>query len=319
MSVSGTYEPTLPRLVDVERWLDDHRVAWRIDEVLVADVDQVAGLANQTRLEALNGEAVARYTADMEGGATFPPVVLRADGGRWVPVDGNHRITAARDAGRVLLAAYLLDDVTVEQAHELSIAANRTHGLPLTDEERLWHAVAMVADGSSIAGAAGTCGIPTGRLQNHLAATRFARRCTDAGIGGWSKLPTTTRARLDTIGDARVFRRTVDLACSGALITSEVADTISRVNQLPTGDALDLLNGIRRDARGRTRNGRGHPPSATTSPRRRLVTDLDLLMSRFTADAVAADCGTAMARQQVSDQIKAAARHLMRIERELWR
>lgn len=311
-----TAHDTRTRLPDIEQWLDDHDIAWTLDDVDLATVDRQAGLANQTRLDALNGDAVARYTADMETGAQFPPVILRRDnaGDQWLPVDGNHRITAARAAGHATHPAYLLERVTAEQAHELAIAANRTHGLPLTDEERLWHAVSMVdKSNASISAAAQTCGIPRARLHAHLAAQQFTKRAAKLGIRDWSALNTSTRSRLAGITDDRVFRRLTELAASGALIHREIDETITRVNTLDVNAALDHIAELKASSNGRTRNTRGKPASPTLSPRKRILTDLDLLIARFTPNAVADDTTTDAARQQVANQITVAVRHLMRI------
>lgn len=318
--MTTTAHDTAIRLAVVEQWLDQHDIAWTLDTVDLGQVDHVAGLANQTRLDALNADAVARYTADMEGGATFPPVILRRAGERWLPVDGNHRLASARAAGRRNHSAYLIDELTAAQAHELAIAANRTHGLPLTDEERLWHALHLVHDdGVTIEQAAAAVGITADRLSRRLAVEKFTKRAVHLQMNGWADLSETNRHILQALKDDMVFRRATRLAQERRVLAAEVPPLVARLNSLTTTDALDVLSEIDRNTRGIDRRGVGRPPSAATSPRKRLMGDLDTLVARFTPRSVADDCTTNQAREQTSRQIKAAARHLMKIEKELWR
>jgi ParB-like chromosome segregation protein Spo0J len=308
---------TLVRLPDVEAWLDDHQVAWVLDTVDLADVDVPAGYKNQTRLDAINRDTVDRYTTDMEAGATFPPIILRHAGAKWIPVDGNHRLTAARATRQPTIAAYLIKQLTAGQALELAIAANRTHGLPLTDEERLWHALAMIHDGTPVEAAARAVGVAVDKLRRKVAVEKFTKRAAGLQMRNWADTSESARQILISIKDDRVFRRATRLVADRKVLAAEVGPLVARINASTAGAALDELSEI--DKVARTRRDPGRPVSFNTSPRRRLINDLDQLITRFAPAAVADDCETDMARQQASDQIKAAARHLMKIEKQLWR
>lgn len=311
--MTTTENTTMARLADVERWLDEHRISWRLEDVDLDDVDQRAGLRNQTRLDALNADAVDRYTADMQAGAVFPPLILRrGDDRRWLPVDGNHRCTAARNAGRTVHPAYLVEDLTASQAHELAIVANRTHGLPLTDEERLWHAVSMVHDGTmSIERSAEAVGVTADKLRRRLASEKFVRRAVKLQMTGWEEISESNRHVLQSIKDDMVFRRAVRLAGERRILSAEIPPLVARINTSSVSAALDELSEL--DKESRERRSPGRPPAAATSPRKRLLGDLDILIARFTANAVAEDCTTDAAREQVAQQIKVAVRHLIKI------
>jgi hypothetical protein len=318
--VTDTLTTTTPRLAELEDWLNEHHIAWELlEEVPVAAVDRDTGLTNQARLTPLNEDAVDRYAADMEAGAIFPPIVLNhvaGDTRTLIPIGGNHRLAAAERAGRHHLAAYVLDNATPELVHLLALEDNRRHGLPLTNEERMWHAVELHQSGRTLAEAAAICGTTVQALTRQLGANKATTRAIRLDLDGVSRLSVTSRYMLNTLEDDRVFARALGLVVDGAVLASEITRLVSTLNQLETRDAIQELSRMEAASVGRTRRGGGRPPSYGTAPRRRLLSDLDGILS-IRPPAVLADCDTALDRQQVSNQIKAAARHLMAIEKAL--
>ncbi|HXH58446.1 ParB/RepB/Spo0J family partition protein [Iamia sp.] len=310
-----TADTTLPEL---EAWLDAHQVTWElVPDIDILSVDVVAGLANQARLTSLNEDVVDRYAADMAAGARFPPVVLNRVGGRLIPVGGNHRLAAARRAGVATLPAYVLDEVDDTTVHLLAIEDNRRHGLPLTDEERLHHAVHLTQTDHTPAEAADVCGISLNKLHRHLRANNASRRAVRLDVDGWAALSVTARAQLDSITDDAAFAHIVRLAVDGTVLAGEVGPVVARVNAaVDVAAARRLLTDLERASAGRTRRGVGRPPSADLAPRLRLLADLDGVM-RFDPAAVARNSHTPEQRAQVAAQCKAAARHLMAIEKAL--
>jgi uncharacterized ParB-like nuclease family protein len=318
-----TADPTpitrdVKRIPDLEEWLDERGIPWTLEPALrVEHVDAVASLANQARLVQLNEPVVDQYAADMERGEKLPPIVVRKAGRTLVAVGGNHRLAAARRAGIDTLAAYVIE-VDDHQALLLSIEDNRRHGLPLTDAERIHHAVALVngLEGGrvhSAAEAAEICGIALAKLRNVLAADRARARCADLDLatGGMSL---TTLAKLDSLGDDELFGAAVDAVATGAVLAKEVGDVVARLREAPsTKDALAFLHEFTGGADGRVRPPSGHPPSAKRQPRARLLIDLDRLLGYDPAE-VAADCRTPEQARQIVNQINVAARRLKAIQ-----
>lgn len=306
------------RIPELEAWLDIHGVPWRLAGALPIDqVDAVAGLANQARLTTLDEATVDRYTADMEAGAAFPPIVVRQHGNKLVPVGGNHRIAAARKAGRHALAAYVLPRLSDDVIHLLAIEDNRRHGLPLSDEERLYHAISLVNGGRTNAEAASICGIPSSKVGMQVTANRGTRRAINLDADGWAALSTSAKARLAAITSDDLFTRVVPLAASGAIKAIEVTDVVSRLNAATPDRAAEMVDALEADAQERTRRTGGAPVSKMRAPATRLLHDLDVVCD-YDPALVAADCRSDAERNRLGSQIKAAARRLMAIEKELW-
>jgi hypothetical protein len=78
---------------------------------------------------------VSEYAADMEEGATFPPVVVFYDGSDYWLADGFHRVEAAKSLGLVEIAADIRQG-TRRDAVLYSVGANTSHGLRRTNEDK---------------------------------------------------------------------------------------------------------------------------------------------------------------------------------------
>lgn len=307
------------RLPELEDWLSANAITWRYEPALsLADIDHMTGLANQARLQPLDEHVVDRYQADMEAGAMFPPIVVRRHRRKHIPVGGNHRCAAARKAGVPHLAAYVLESITDEQVHLLAIEDNRRHGLPLTDDERLYHGVQLVNSGRhTTVDAARICGIPAHKLGRQLDANRGAQRAIRRDVDGWAALSTTSRAKCVSIQNDAVFARVVPLIANGTILAAEVQDLVARINEGTVEQATELIDALEADAGQRTRRSTGHPVSRTRAPATRLLHDLDGICS-YEPAGVAADIHTPEQRTRLANQIKVAARRLMAIEKELW-
>jgi ParB-like chromosome segregation protein Spo0J len=101
-----------------------------IDESQVRDLDHVA-----------IPESVHEYELQMKGGASFPPVVVMKPD---ILIDGNTRITAARNLGRTTFPAYLVDVDGIDFAKMLAATLNQLGGRRLTPAEANRAALAMM-------------------------------------------------------------------------------------------------------------------------------------------------------------------------------
>ncbi|MDZ7732220.1 MAG: ParB N-terminal domain-containing protein [Acidimicrobiia bacterium] len=303
---------TLPEL---ETWLADHELTWRLEAVPLDRIDQVAGLANQARSIPLDEDVVDRYAVDMADGATFPPIVLTEQGARLTPIGGNHRLAAASRANRTTVDAYIVTGLTTDLEIRLALEDNRRHGVPLSDDERIFHARRLITQGAELADAASTCGIAVHKIQRHLDADRCDERARGLGVRPpeWSDLSITTRQRLVAIRHDKVFARAAELAAEGGIRAGEIVGIVSKVNNAATpAEAIQLLIDIEQVNTGRTRRPTGRPPSALTAARRRLLGDLDGILN-YTPEQIIGD--RSAGAETLVRQAHATAMHLQRIAR----
>lgn len=90
----------------------------------------------QARYYKLNGSVVYDYEEQMRAGDTFPPVVLFHDGERYWLADGFHRVAAARQLGATEIDADVQEGTRRDAILYANGPANRSHGLPLTAEDK---------------------------------------------------------------------------------------------------------------------------------------------------------------------------------------
>ena len=79
---------------------------------------------------------VAEYAERMAVDDVFPPITVWYDGTAYWPSDGFHRIKAAETAGQKSVAAEIHEG-TQDDARWASLAANQTHGLRRTNEDKV--------------------------------------------------------------------------------------------------------------------------------------------------------------------------------------
>jgi uncharacterized ParB-like nuclease family protein len=105
----------------------------------------VATADTQMRVVGIDPGTVAAYAEDMAAGDTFPPVRLYADGGQYHLADGFHRVEAARQLGVETILAEV-EQGTSRDATLAACAANATHGLRRTNEDKRRAITAMLQD-----------------------------------------------------------------------------------------------------------------------------------------------------------------------------
>lgn len=84
---------------------------------------------------AINKDVVAEYAEAMEGGATFPPVIVFYDGADYWLADGFHRYDAYARA-RVNKVPADVRQGTQRDAILFSVGANASHGLRRTNDDK---------------------------------------------------------------------------------------------------------------------------------------------------------------------------------------
>jgi ParB-like nuclease domain len=105
----------------------------------------VAGAGTQMRVVGIDPGTVASYADDLRRGATFPPITVYQDGAKYHLADGFHRVEAARRIGHEFILAEVRQG-TSRDATLAACAANATHGLRRTNEDKRRAITAMLRD-----------------------------------------------------------------------------------------------------------------------------------------------------------------------------
>jgi hypothetical protein len=99
----------------------------------------------QMRVIGIDPETVNSYADDLRNGAVFPPVKTFFDGTYHHLSDGFHRVEAHRQAGHEHILADVLEG-TSRDAMLAACAANATHGLRRTNEDKRRAILALLRD-----------------------------------------------------------------------------------------------------------------------------------------------------------------------------
>lgn len=110
-----------------ERKMKQMEIQYRQQAVSIANIDFKKSAENRARKIAINKDDVERYARDMRNGDAFPMPVLRKCGTKWVICSGNHRVTAAVDAGAVSIECYTIECSDME-FDVLAKVLNTCHG-----------------------------------------------------------------------------------------------------------------------------------------------------------------------------------------------
>ena len=112
-------------------------------EIQLAEI--VASADTQMRVVGIDPDTVASYAEDLKAGATFPPIRVYHDGAEYHLADGFHRVEAARQIGLDAILAEVVQG-TSRDATLAACAANATHGLRRTNEDKRRAISAMLTD-----------------------------------------------------------------------------------------------------------------------------------------------------------------------------
>lgn len=257
------------RQADVEAWLTSLDVGWRFDpDLRLARVDVNAGLANQVRHEPLHEEVVERYTAAMNDGAQFPPIIV-TDTNKPAPLGGNHRVAAANRARRVTHPAYLVSG-TEAQLRRVRFEDNSRHGLPPSTAERVEHAVALMADGMTQREAAAIVGIPAPKLSIATNALKASQRAEVAGITGFARLPEAVRYEIGRLAHDAVFTAAAELALTTGIPVGTLRPVVAAVLEADPTEAMRIIGGELEDQRDRATHRAGNVRGISRTPRARM-------------------------------------------------
>jgi len=241
---------------EIESWLKQRGARFlRCIEVPLANFDDRASRANQARPTALVPETVERYTVAMRAKATFPPVVAyrtAASSQRFVLIDGNNRIAAARKAGWSTFPTYVLVEPSTELIALLTVEANRAHGEPVPTEWRVRQAVNLVSLGYRLEQACEAANVTAQTVRNYRGANVADTRARQLRVAGFSSLPMQHKYVLGALKYDEVFHQAAAVAVGTSMTTAECAAFVreikaqrSEVDQLRViGETMDHRKAI---------------------------------------------------------------------------
>jgi hypothetical protein len=256
--VSAEVDPI--RDLDAERLLTKLGFKWQlIAEMPLEEIDAKASLGNQARFDApLHEETVEEYAANMKAGDVFPAIVgARVGNRKRALANGNHRYAAAQRVDRKTFPYYEVLGVTRQQQFTmLTFRFNREHGLPLTEKEKVQHAIwFMDAAEMSLTDAARAVGIKPDKLalaRKRIEGDRRARMA-EVNMGIWEGIRGTRRDALlgipEQMGEA--FGDSVVLTHAAALDQPEIKELVAALRRTRTRkgqqDVISSFREVHRD------------------------------------------------------------------------
>lgn len=312
-----------------EAWLTKRHVTFTyVEDFPLADIDMAASLANQARISnPLDPETVERYKSDYAMGDDFPAVLLRKPSARskkMVLLGGNHRVTAALQAGRAHHSAYIID-CEPELVPLLTYEDNRRHGMPPSRHERIRQGVHLVELGWTGKDAAVAVGVTQAEISNQRSVDKATRRAITLKVRQFPSLAQGAKLALAQVRSDPVFARAATLAASALLSVNEVKSMVASINSASSDeDALYRIGTLEEDHRhtmqrthGGATGGKGRGRRGTgPTPFSKLGAALGSLMALEASD-VPASAPTPEAKKEMRKRIATARRHLDDIDRLL--
>ena len=222
---------------ELEDWLDSQGVEWVFHpDVAVDAFNEAESLNNQVRFQPLVPATVEQYAAAMTEGAKFPPILVNSKRNKFVRLDGNHRVAAARRVGVGTVHAYEAL-VRGDAAVLLAFKANNRNGLPNTEEERIQHAIHLIRNGASQAAAAAATVVSEKTLRYAWAREEASQRADEAGIARteWDSLSIGVKARLRGVSTDEGFKAGTTLAYQARLTLEELSEVTTEMNRSKSG------------------------------------------------------------------------------------
>lgn len=185
-----------------EQYFNELGVKWAYQSnIPLAHFDVEASKRNQSRFRPLLEDVVDSYALAMLDGVQFPAVIAYERAGRYILLDGNQRLAAARIAELETLDAYVVE---VEDSYLRDLLARtlnvRLDGQQITSEERIAHATYLVEKaGVSVQAAAARFYLRPGTLSGQMRAQEVRRDLEGQGIKLDRKMPETTLRALSPI------------------------------------------------------------------------------------------------------------------------
>lgn len=134
----------------VEEQLSSWNLEYTLEPIDVDSIDDKASLKNQCRINPLDGETVDDFVQNMKEGKPFKAIVVTKISRKYFVLTGNHRVAAAKKAGKKRILAYIvttkhgqIDDAVIGG---LPIKLNMLEGRRQSANERIQAGYRMMFD-----------------------------------------------------------------------------------------------------------------------------------------------------------------------------
>jgi len=231
-----------------EAWLRERGFTFDYrEEVALSEIAIDDAAVYQIRLgHAVNQDQLGMYRLAFEDGADFPAPFVYADNGRYPVLDGIHRVTAARAAGKKTLDAYVVNVSNVDEIDEIRRQFNMTNGMNYSSAERVEQALHLVGKGWTAVDAGRAFKVSDSVLTLKLRAQRGLNRIIEAGTNlnpahVMSLMPTQSLAAVESVARNDVVLKVVStvarLKKEGAKFDSKFIETLLRDGRRISTDA----------------------------------------------------------------------------------
>lgn len=302
---------------DIEQWMNDKGVKWTFHPNVKPEAfDKDKSMRNQARIsQPLSPERLETYTEAMQRGDKFPAVIAYKVDGKYVAVDGNHRLQAAEDADATLGVYELDKDTKPAVIVQMTYEANAKHGLPNSVEDRQRHAVYLLRSGaSSQENVAASLNLSKTQVSKAWAKAKADDRAHDSGLldRQWNTFSPAAKARMGSIRTDEGFAAFADLAFAAQLNADEIDKHVVELNRSRSSaeqrKKVEQMRQLYRDRIQSTGGGVQRPqgPRGTAIPRVLLLSGMGQVLGvQDKIEQVVADVTDAEI-QQVIDQCTVA-------------
>lgn len=220
------------------------------DNLPLSDIDEVASMSNQVRLEEpINQELVDQYAESITELCQFPPLVVHRSPirkNKYIIDDGNHRFKAMKKVGKTHVDVYILhteDRMILDRVR--GTFNNMVNGLRLSPEESLHHAADYCRryEVSAVQVCKLFTGIKHQTLTNYIRVQEGREKLAQMGI---KPQPTVTDAHvMNTVPlikvDENLFGRTIKAIGHTGATVADTQDLVRSINKAGTIEAKNKV------------------------------------------------------------------------------
>jgi hypothetical protein len=189
-------------------------------------------------------ERTYEYGIQMKGGTVFPPIVVMSPD---VLLDGNTRVTAARQIGRDHFPAYVVDVPGIDFAKMLAAALNQMGGERLTSEEAYTAALHMMNSGWPDTSIGRELGHSADSVRRWRREAEFQDRTTKLSLGKWAQALTRKQHQdVAKIAHDEPFAEMVKLIADTKPDAAELKELFQTVEKAPSdADSMEAIHAAR--------------------------------------------------------------------------
>lgn len=304
----------------IEEYLDGKGVTWVFKTgVTVEEFDQEKSLRNQARFVPVDEDRVNLYAEAMRRGDKFPPVIAHTVRGKFVIVDGNHRLMAATKA-RKHLSVYDVTGADSQLLVQMSYEGNTKHGWPTSETERIQQALYLIDNGATAKTAAAALMVPLNALNKASQKRNTDNRFREQGIAPLlvEKLPESVKWRLAMVNTDEGFVALTNLVAQAGLGVDETFRLVTEINELRSSAKQVEWVKQQRDvyAEDIAASGGGVLTRQARGPKSRLAMAMGIINNLPEPDKVMA-AYQGPEREEAAKKLRAAARRLNDVAKQL--